>query len=125
MNEEQIRKMCNDIYEGGEWQPMIDYITNLQQENEELKKKLDRRYYKNEYERIKEENEELKEANKVLEENWEHYMLKCEKAIEYIKENLTLISILDGKKFYGLNDYKFSYQDLLNILQNGSEKDDR
>ena len=53
MNEEQIRKMCNDIYEGGEWQPMIDYITNLQQENkikdtnwESLKYYLEKLYYK-------------------------------------------------------------------------------
>ena len=37
MSEEEIKKICNDIYEGGEWQPMIDYITNLQQENKQLK----------------------------------------------------------------------------------------
>lgn len=52
---------------------VLEYITNLQQENEELKKKLDRRYYKNEYERIKQENERLKKQvcrpRKVVDNN--------------------------------------------------------
>lgn len=42
MNETQIRKMCNDIYEGGEWQPMIDCITNLQNQNNQLLLLLER-----------------------------------------------------------------------------------
>lgn len=36
MNEEQIKKMCNDIYQGGDWQPLIDYILNLQNENNHM-----------------------------------------------------------------------------------------
>ena len=58
-----------------------------------------------------------------LQQESKDYKLRIEKAIEYINRNLTLVSILDGKKFYGLNDYKFSYQDLLNILQIGAIKD--
>ena len=30
MNEEEINKMCSDIYEGEDWQPMKDYIKSLQ-----------------------------------------------------------------------------------------------
>ena len=30
MNEEEINKMCSDIYEGEDWQPMKDYIKLLQ-----------------------------------------------------------------------------------------------
>lgn len=31
MSEEKIREMCDDIYQGGDWQPMIDYVTDLQE----------------------------------------------------------------------------------------------
>ena len=41
MNEEQIKEMCDDIYTGGDWEPMIDYITNLQKENERLNNIID------------------------------------------------------------------------------------
>ena len=44
-------------------------------------------------------------------------------AIEYIKKNLTIGSILDGEKTYCLNSYSFDYEDLLNILNKGSDKD--
>lgn len=30
MSEEEINKMCSDIYEGEDWQPMKDYIKSLQ-----------------------------------------------------------------------------------------------
>lgn len=36
MNEKQIREMCDDIYCGESWQPMIDYIINLQNRITEL-----------------------------------------------------------------------------------------
>lgn len=45
------------------------------------------------------------------------------KAIEYIKNKLTIGSILDGKKNYCLNSYSFDYEDLLNILNKGDNKD--
>ena len=40
-----------------------------------------------------------------------------QKAIEYIKNNLIVSSILDGKKYYSLNDYGFDYRELLEILE--------
>lgn len=48
MNIEEIRTMCNDIYEGGCWDNMIDLIKNkdkeierLQKENEILRHRLE------------------------------------------------------------------------------------
>ena len=38
------------------------------------------------------------------------------KAIEYINDNLTISSILDGKKYYTINNYSFDYKELLDIL---------
>ena len=40
-----------------------------------------------------------------------------DKAIEYINENLIISSILDGKKYYTINDYSFDYRELLDILK--------
>lgn len=97
-----------------------------------LKKKLDRRYYKNEYERLKQENERLKELNKNASkvcmaehrygvdkaEEARDYKSRCEKAIEYIKEHSTstYFSMLQA-------DYDMNLDILLNILQNGGEND--
>lgn len=44
-----------------------------------------------------------------------------DKAIEYIYENLILVSILDGTKTFGLNSYTFDYKELLDILKEVSE----
>ena len=123
-----------------EIQILLDYITNLQQieqdhkqtnatlmselakleeKNDVLKKKLDRRYYKNEYERLKQENERLKvncnlgyEELKVARD----YKSRCEKAIEYLDKVETL-AMLDGKIIFSINIFR-------NILQNGSDKHD-
>ena len=94
---------------------LLDYITNLQQENEELKKKLDRRYYKNEYERIKKENDRLKENNSNMQEEmarvWEENERLKDIVVEkdnQIKEMIiqktdyTAVNILEMK----LEDYK-------------------
>ena len=40
-----------------------------------------------------------------------------DKAIEYINDNLTISSILDGKKYYTINNYSFDYKELLDILE--------
>ena len=39
-----------------------------------------------------------------------------DKAIEYINDNLTISSILDGEKYYTINNYSFDYKELLDIL---------
>ena len=38
-------------------------------------------------------------------------------AIEYINDNLTISSILDGEKYYTINNYSFDYRELLDILK--------
>ena len=85
---------------------VLDYITNLQQENEGLK-----------------------QANKILEENWLHYMKCCEKAIEYIKYNDDSLYTYEPDYDYEENlvdNYEPSNfrEDLLNILQNGSDNNE-
>ena len=42
-------------------------------------------------------------------------------AIEYINDNLTISSILDGEKYYTINNYSFDYKELLDILNEVSE----
>ena len=84
---------------------LLDYITNLQQENERLKEEnLD----------LAKENEEEKQFIKdcgfqnqqQLALMYLDYKSRCEKAIEYIKQQ---------NVYYGFCD------NLLNILQNGSD----
>lgn len=40
MSKDEIRSMCCDIYEGGEWEPMVDYILNLQEELKQQKRQI-------------------------------------------------------------------------------------
>ena len=110
----------NDIKVGGicyEWQDLkivLDYITNLQEENERLKENNSN--MQEEMARVWEENKRLnlelsgyREAilrdDKLL--GLQDYKSRCEKAIEYIKQE-------DWNTEYDYN--------LLNILQNGSEE---
>ena len=44
-----------------------------------------------------------------------------DEAIEYINDNLTISSILDGEKYYTINNYSFDYKELLDILNEVSE----
>ena len=81
---------------------LLNYITNLQKENENLKLQI--KGYEQERENV---------LNDIVSRN--------EKAVEYIENNLTISSILDGKTSYCLNDYSFDYEELLNILEGGDE----
>ena len=45
-----------------------------------------------------------------------------DKAIKYINENLIISSILDGKKYYTINDYSFDYRELLDIVEEGKNE---
>ena len=54
----------------------------------------------------------------------EHLEQQCKKqkevideAREYINDNLIISSILDGKKYYTINNYSFDYKELLDILK--------
>ena len=88
MNEEQIKEMCNDIYTGGDWKPMIDYITNLQKENDILN----------------DITESYEETSKEDQEEMEKLQQRIDKAIEYIKK--------EDKLYY----IKVFCRDLLKIL---------
>lgn len=60
--------------------------------------------------KVAEENTRLLEQVKKQKE-------VIDNAVEYVKNNLIVASTLDGKKYYYLNDYGFSYKELLKILQ--------
>jgi len=134
---EEIKEILDYIDEriipNEKWNKIKDYITNLQQDLEKANDIIekDRQFYKcrmDEYAELKKENEELNRMCELYSKSLYNaeltdYKSRCLKAIEYINENLTLVSILDGKKFYGLNDYKFDYQDLLNILNGVDENE--
>ena len=57
MSEEEINKMCCDIYEGEDWQPMKDYIKSLQvqlQKKENIIKEVREKLIKSkEYQTVK------------------------------------------------------------------------
>ena len=63
--------------------------------------------------------EQYEDEIKDLQQKVEQLENIRKEAIEYIKKNLTIGSILDGKKTYCLNSYSFDYEDLLNILNKG------
>ena len=100
-----------------DYKTLLDYITNLQQDtemyaqlkdtNEEIIKQLEEnnQAMQEEMARVWEENERLKQSNKILEENWKHYMMRCGKALDYVN-----------------NTSNFRLITLQNILQNGSEE---
>ena len=54
---------------------------------------------------------------KQLQQENKKYKEVIDKAIEYINENLIISSILDGKKYYTINNYSFDYRELLDILK--------
>ena len=57
MSEEEINKMCCDIYEGENWEPMKDYIKSLQdqlQQKENIIKEVRKKLIKSkEYQAVK------------------------------------------------------------------------
>ena len=59
--------------------------------------------------------------NAILEEKVEKENI-IDEAIDYIKENLTIESILNGKTTYCINSYSFDYEDLLEILERGKDE---
>lgn len=124
-----------------------DYITNLQQENERLKAKYDNnksheinyKYFTTLYSKATkdividdlvykcEDLDNLKQSYEKLYIEKEDYKSRCEKAIEYIN-----VSIEEGNYFEDdiatdisepTYDKYVNSNSLLNILQNGSEKD--
>ena len=64
-----------------------------------------------------EEVKDVQKAIKKLQQENQKYKEVIDKAIEYINDNLTISSILDGKKYYTINNYSFDYKELLDILK--------
>ena len=95
---------------------LVNYITNLQQENEELKKKLDRRYYKNEYERIKQENESLKEYLFKSANNTNMIMALYADCNSRIEKTIELYQTCKEEDWCTLPI------DMVNVLQNGIDE---
>ena len=116
---------CKEIelyYNGKDIKAVLDYITNLQEENNSLKQ-MSKDTYDTSQEIIFELQEELKSANdsitwwtnrfNAVQRDYEYYKLRIEKAIEYVNKN---------------DDYFYNYplinrNDLLNILE-GVDKDE-
>lgn len=118
MNDEikEILSLLNSSSWSNEAKQIEDYITNLQQAIKDTKDTADDMLFE-----LKQENERLNENNQAMQEEmartWEKcddYKSRCEKASEYI--NTHDDSVYQEK---GLNED--SLNDLLNILQNGSD----
>ena len=69
-----------------------------------------------------EEVKDVQKAIKKLQQENQKYKEVIDNAIEYINDNLTISSILDGEKYYTINNYSFDYKELLDIL-NEEESD--
>lgn len=108
-------------YDGKDIKALLDYITNLQVENERLKQKLNCKEY---FSSTMPENTEfviLTKQNydrqqKDIELELIDYKIRNEKAVEYIKKGKTFETINVGQVVNKLQN------DLLNILE-GSDKE--
>ena len=133
---EEINILGNTILNDTTYKPTINrrevlynYITNLQQEIEKLnddKRGMLVQLYKanDNRDKVKQENERLKEIKPCMLNFQECYVVKdyksrCEKAIEYIKNDWYELNTLDIEHCINLG--KDIRIDLLNILQNGSD----
>lgn len=81
---------------------LLNYITNLQKENQSLKNQLDF---------IDEQNKHIDKLEKMIKD----YKQRNEKAVEYIKEHTDKVIITRIPKI------DFDYNELLNILKGGDE----
>jgi hypothetical protein len=152
-----VRDVLEDINSNILW----NYITNLQQENERLRKQIpsldncvpvenqmkissvsheiNYQYIKTLYEKVAkdividdlvykcEDMQKLIETNEKLDIEKEDYKSRCEKAIEYIKNEMPYleepdeeIERIDGSIYMTMKEYDKNI--ILNILQNGSEE---
>lgn len=94
---------------------LLDYIDNLQQENEELKK--NQRYYKNGAFRLEYDKETLSDMI-------DDYKSRIEKAVKYIKKHILKYDIDGSIGDFDEFDILIRPSDLLDMLQNGGDKDE-
>ena len=119
----------------------LDYITNLQQKEQEHKKingelreensklEIALQNLQEDYDKRIEENERLKNdvediscSHFSLFKSYEDYKSRCEKAIEYINKNKKVVSKYEAKDTrLPLGTFMWGVDNLLNILQNGSD----
>lgn len=102
---------------------LLDYITNLQEENHRLKELCDK------YEEEHSTTFNLWKTNIIenvpalsdMQEQLEDYKTRNEKAIEYIKNNVEKDDNGCGVWWYGFGYYQEAKDELLNILQGGDK----
>lgn len=139
-----ILKSAEAIKKNIQHNELLDYITNLQQENHELKSKLECYengvYYSSKVDELEQENEILKKLCKEWKENHKavciqrdnildnivkdtekriDYKSRCEKAIEYNKEIVN--NYLEEDNCEYCDGRYATAKHNLNILQNGSD----
>lgn len=119
MNKEELEILLNKMYydyvDREEAQKIIDYIKNLEKENQELKEELEKEYNKGyergildtveENQRLDKENRELKEQNEEYKRlGFKHLQNRCnelEKQVEESKNDLD--DLFNQKQFYFKN----------------------
>lgn len=94
------------LLEPNESKILLDYITNLQEENKELND--DNIWWNNRF--------------KAVQRNYKDYKSRNKKAIEFIEENLTFYITIGGTDERKLIGYNKAFDELLKILK-GSEKE--
>lgn len=107
---EEIKEILSIVSEGQDSiqrQQLVNYITNLQKENENLL------YEINGY--LKEKKQYKEKINKL-----EDYKQRNEKAIEYIKNDLQ-ISVLPNNQIINGKEVVKRINKIVNILQGGDE----
>lgn len=106
---EEIKGMLDKLKESAIWyeesKQLLNYITNLQKENTDLKKLCDK----------------YEEEHKTTFETWKKVIVRNEKAIEYIKENLFEENNGCGCEWQQFPNYEDAKTRLLSTLQGGDE----
>lgn len=115
MNEELdglFETLENDLLSKYQYNLLLNYITNLQKENETNKNYCD--FYKD-------MSDKWKNLSDVYKKNYKDYKSRNEKAIEYIeRRNFNNAEILIDMGSEYTYDYDFK-EELLNILNGGDE----
>ena len=141
MNDE-IKEKIRQWYIDDDLISIFDYITNLQQENINQAKRNSRQRLANQKQqelilKLQQENERLKKPNyyekgligsiKERDKIIQDYKSRCEKAIEYINRNKqkTICAYGDNEDDdFEICLWEEDIDNLLNILQNGGDKDE-
>ena len=111
---DKIKEILEDIKEIYYFKPLLDYITNIQEELKSANESIS--LWQNRFNAVEKENENLKIDNKRLQHNGKVFKSRNEKAIEYINNWLFEA---------GGNGACMDYEDIVemeNILNNGDNK---